>query len=266
MCALVVTGCASSNAASEGSVPEPKPVAATDQGVLRKAEALTRAADNAHVSTSVTMTGLDTNELPGLYNLAGDGIVDFSSGDSALTISMPYLDQLTGGGSKVEQRIVDGTAYLKLPGALLRSAGAGPKTQWVARNAQAEAATDLSALAQAQSDPARQLARLAKAGGKVEGIGKESVRGVLTTHFRGTADANGESVPVEAWIDANGLVRRMIVTFPLARMIKGSAIADDATLRVQQDLYDFGSADAVTAPPTGRVTPADSITLGVKKP
>jgi hypothetical protein len=266
MCAVVVTGCASSNASSERSVPEPVPVPAADQAVLRKAEAATRAAGDASVSTSVTMTGLDPKQLPGLYNLAGDGRVDFKSGDSALTISMPYLDELTGGGSKVEQRIVDDMSYLKLPAALLRSAGAGPQTQWVARDVQVEGATDLSALAQAQSDPARQLARLAKVRGKVEGIGKESVRGVMTTHFRGTADASGTSVPVEAWIDADGLVRRMIVTLPLARLLTGSELSEDATLRVQQDLYDFGSAAAVTAPPTGRVTPADSITLSVKKP
>jgi hypothetical protein len=272
MCAFTVTGCASSNAASERAVPAP--VAAADQGVLRKAAATTRATENAKVSTSVTMTGLGTQsvdaepapEFPGLYNLAGDGRVDFDSGDSVLSISMPYLDQLTGGGTEIEQRIVDGTAYLKLPGSLLRSAGAGPATQWVARDTGAEAATDLSALAQSQSDPAGQLARLSKVSGKVEGIGKESVRGVLTTHFRGTTEVNGESAPVEAWVDADGLVRRMIVTVPLARLFKGAGVADDATLRVQQDLFGFGSAAAITPPPTGRVAAADSITLGVKNP
>jgi hypothetical protein len=265
-CLIALTGCTSSNTQSQATVPVP----AADQADLRKAAAKTKAAENAQVSTSVTMTGLDamqdTKELPGLYNVAGRGRVDFGSGDSALTISMPYLDELTGGGTPVEQRIVDGTAYLKLPAALLRSSGAGPTTQWVARDAHADAASDLSALAHSESDPARQLARLSNVTGNVEGIAKESVRGVLTTHFRGTTEVNGTSVPVEAWIDADGLVRRMIVTFPLARLHKGSEIADDATLRVQQDLYGFGSTGEVKAPPTGRVAAADSITLGVNKP
>lgn len=272
VCVLAVTGCAGSRAASERSVAQPVP--ATDQNVLNKAAATTRATENAEVSTSVTMTGLDVGPvdgaqpkaLPGLYNLAGDGRVDFASGDSALTISMPYLDQLTGGGTAVEQRIVDGTAYLKLPASLLRSAGAGPATEWVARDTKADAATDLSALAQSQSDPAGQLARLSNVSGEVEGIGKESVRGVLTTHFRGTTDVNGEPAPIEAWVDADGLVRRMIVTIPLARVFKGAGGADGATLRVQQDLYGFGAAKAITPPPTQRVAAADSITLGVKKP
>ena len=158
-------------------------------------------------------------------------------------------------------RIVDGTAYLKLPDTVLQSAGAAPATEWVAREATDEAATDLSALAQAYSDPLRQLGHLAKANRNVDGVGNESVRGVLTTHFRGTAALKGTHVPIEAWIDADGLLRRMIVTLPLSKLVNASGLARDATLRVQQDLYDFGSAAPVKAPPLGRVTPVESITL-----
>ena len=48
---------------------------------------------------------------------------------------------------------------------------------------------------------------------------------------------------------------------PLAQLLEGSEVADGATVRVQQDLYDFGAAAPVAAPPVGRVTPAAAITL-----
>jgi hypothetical protein len=258
---LAIGGCAGSKARSHAEADAPNPVPATDQKILAKALANTKAAETAKVSTSVTMTGVDSKDLPGLYNLAGNGRVDFGTGNSSQTISMPYLDQLTGGGQPIEQRIVNGTAYLKLPTALLVSAGAHPASQWVARDAAADATTDLSALAQAQSDPARQLARLAKVDGNVEGVAKESVRGVLTTHFRSTAAIKGARVPVEVWLDADGVVRRMVVTLPLARVFNDPKLGADAALKVQQDLYGFGSPATISAPPSGQVAPADSITL-----
>lgn len=265
LCVVVAAGC-SSPGTNRGRAEVPGPVAAADRAVLRKAVATTQAAGNARVSMSVTMTGLvaepgGSDRLPGHYNLAGTGRVEFDSGNSSMHVSTPYLDELTGGGSRVEQRIVGDATYLKLPAPLLLEAGAQPEATWIARDTQAAAATDLSALAHEQSDPIRQLERLGTVGDGVVGVGKESVRGVLTTLFRGTATVRGAQVPVEAWIDAEGLVRRMIVTVPLDRIFDGSGVTDAATIRVQQDLYDFGTAAPVTAPPRTRTATTDSITL-----
>ena len=90
---------------------------------------------------------------------------------------------------------------------------------------------DLQQLTGGQANPAQFLEFLKASGGSVSAVGQEMVRGVGTTRYRGTLDLNKalgvlpsssrdalrsaiskmglSSLPVEVWVDAHKLVRRI---------------------------------------------------------
>ena len=126
-----------------------------------------------------------------------------------------------------------------------------------------QAGVDLGSLMQAgQSDPSQGLDVL-RGVSDVKAVGDEDVRGVSTTHYAGVVDlsklgakdpelqaqldkiaqASGVSrVPVEVWIDDQGLVRRLKQTY------EGNG-STQPSMTMTMDLYDFGAPVTVTEPP-----------------
>ena len=143
------------------------------------------AARTARTSISVTVTGLGDEALAtGAFDVAGTGVVDFATGNADLSLSVPLFDRLGGGGA-VEQRIVGGVVYTKLPADVLRVAGL-PRVGALAQpRARRWPGPMLSALSQAQVDPAGQLAFLDAISTDVRRVGAGSVRGVRTDALRG---------------------------------------------------------------------------------
>jgi hypothetical protein len=96
--------------------------------------------------------------------------------------------------------------------------------------------------------PDRLLVDLIKASKKVEKLGSEEIRGVTTTHYRAHLDemklgADGDSsVAVEAWIDEQGLPRRV-------RVPSGG----DGDAAAVADLFDFGVPVDVEVPPASEI-------------
>jgi len=86
------------------------------------------------------------------------------------------------------------------------------------------------------SDPSSQLDLLKSASDEFETLGKETIRGVKTTGYRGTIDTGAK---FETWIDGKGLVRR-------AR-IKGSP-SDPVSVDMTVDFYDFGISPDIELP------------------
>jgi hypothetical protein len=114
-----------------------------------------------------------------------------------------------------------------------------------------------------------QLEMLRAAGGKVEDLGEETVRGVATTRYRGTVDLNryadmlreeGKAtgaheyeqlvksmpapIPVEAWLDDGGLVRRMRMVMDIPSAPGAPTVKMDLTM----EFFDFGIAPKVDLP------------------
>jgi len=175
-------------------------------------------------------------------------------------------------GGSIELRSVGGTTYMRLP-ALTRLLG-GKGTDWAGFTA---ASGGSSPFGGATADPSAFLDYLRGAGGTVEDKGHEQVRGVDTTHLsttfaprdalanapekykdqvQGALDSLGNAhtafldtpLPVEIYVDADGLVRRfeMALTLPIA----GQSL--DGKLQI--DFFDFGSSVVVEAPPADQVT------------
>jgi hypothetical protein len=86
------------------------------------------------------------------------------------------------------------------------------------------------------SDPSSQLDLLKSASDEFETLGKETIRGVKTTGYRGTLDTGLE---FETWIDGKGLVRRM--------RIKGSP-SEPGAVDMTVDFYDFGISPEIELP------------------
>jgi hypothetical protein len=110
----------------------------------------------------------------------------------------------------------------------------------------------------------------------VQRIGKEDVRGVSTTHYRGAlsvadqverirgegadniasvTEKHGGPMRVEAWIDADGLVRRMrLVNSPPAEQGKGPM-----TMDMTMDFFDFGFEAEIEVPDSSEVFDATDL-------
>jgi hypothetical protein len=182
-------------------------------------------------------------ELKGLgrMEMIFDGLVFYMQMDSLRT-------QVPGGRS-----------WLKID---LRKAGAG---------------ADLGSLSPLGQSPAQQLDYLRAASKKFERKGKEEIRGVETTRYlvvvdvrkaaqlgaesappefrdqirRKVAEAVGrtdlEELPMEVWIDDEGLPRR------IETMFGSTILGDGGTMNMSMDLFDFGVKVDVTPPPRARV-------------
>ena len=156
----------------------------------------------------------------------------------------------------LELILVEGTSYVKgLPGL---PAG---KT-WVSFDEAASPSVEDFYL----GDPS-QLLDFLRATSDVEELGEDLVRGVETTHYRASVDLEKvveqapeakraelrkdlawreeKTLSVEAWIDDEGLARRL-------RALTG---ADDATMTIE--FFDFGIEVAAEPPPAGEVATED---------
>jgi hypothetical protein len=131
---------------------------------------------------------------------------------------------------------------------------------------------DLGAIINAnQADPTQSL-RMLMASSNARVTGSERIRGVQTTHyafnidykklahdnkgFQKLQEATGSiSAPAEAWIDAKGRVRRLVVAMSL-----GGQLATPMTLTMTEDLYDFGVRTNITSPSDDLVVDLSSLT------
>ncbi len=105
--------------------------------------------------------------------------------------------------------------------------------------------------------------------GHVQKLGKEYVRGVPTTRYRGTVgvselvkrleeegaddraayvEAEGSPLRIEAWIDADGLVRR--TRWVKSQPGKGG---EESTMDMRVDFFDFGIDPEIDVPDSGEV-------------
>jgi hypothetical protein len=121
-----------------------------------------------------------------------------------------------------------------------------------------------------QQDPLAFVEALRGVRGKVEEIGTEEVRGESTTHYRATIDIPAltadlppaarrtvetsfaqlgiEQMPVDAWLDAQGRLRRLVSSVGL----QGETVAG-GEMNISLDLYDFGVAFELKVPPADQV-------------
>lgn len=170
------------------------------------------------------------------------GVYDLDTGNSRFTMGF--------GDRALEMRTVDGTLYMKVPS----EAGAD---RWMASPVPTEAGAGML-----QADPTSYLELLTAVSSDIDEVGRERVRGVMTTHYRFEVDpeklegsapqfsagdlseAGIETLPLDVWVGPDDLPRRI-------RMALGAAGSD---IEVDMEMYDYGEPVKIEAPPEDQVT------------
>ncbi len=183
------------------------------------------------------------------------------------------LTRLGPGAMRGELRMVGSVMYMRLGMLASLAPEAKPWIEIDLEQAAAELGFDLGQLSDF-NDPTKFLEFL-RAGGDVEAIGADTVRGTRTTRYRARIDVGDvtdealaavpedqragvrkamkkfvelldtDEFPVDVWVDDEDLVRRV-------RM--GFALAENAQrFTVDMELYDYGIQVDISAPPRSQV-------------
>jgi hypothetical protein len=247
-----------------------------DSDLLANAASATVDRGSSRIAMSGSISGPG---LPGKVPIKADGVVDnakrvgrLNFDFSSLAESIPEgsgLDQASFKGEMIIDKLV---VYMRFPFlAQLLPSGA----DWIKIDAEAlseAAGVDLGSFSQlGQTDPSQSLQYLRAVSGDVEEVGTEEVRGVETTHYKATVDlekvpdvlpedqreamrksidalvkqAGTNEIPVEVWVDEDGLVRRMRQDFSFDA--EGGQGKADFTVDIE--MYDFGVEVDVEPPP-----------------
>ena len=232
----------------------------------------TLAAGGARVALTVSTT-TTTGGTSRTIGETGQGVVDTRGRTGHV------LETVAGVGT-IEAVNVGTTAYIRLPAPL--SAQLRIPTPWVS--------LDLSSLVQSVQalvgstgtyDPLAGLRLLSGSGlaRSVTEVGQDQIRGVSATHYHVVLDPDRlfslimssslfEGVDLSAlkmtdaaldvWIDDSDLVRRDSTSAKLSVTLPGRPAAQTMTTTTE-DLYDYGIAVHVTAPPASQVTPEPNL-------
>jgi LppX_LprAFG lipoprotein len=208
-------------------------------------------------SGKVSMTGAVEGNPADQGALEGTGAFAKDAGEMAITVKR--------GTNETTEIVYQGTVfYVQPPDAT----GLPPGKRWLTVDLAEfapSAAADLSGFIQfVQSDPKRILGLVASGITDVKEDGSEEIRGVPTTKYTGTIDlteaaesagdledalkgalegAEFTTLPVQVWVDDDGLVRRFAYSLPVAAERGGG------TATVTVELYDFGANVEVEIPP-----------------
>lgn len=212
--------------------------------------------------------------LPGSgLRMTGDGAFDFAAPAGRMTMRMAADSPMPSFDMEI---LVTGTTFY------LRAPDMGFPTEWVSFDASELGLGDVLGSG-AGSDPTQSLEYLRGAAESVATVGTEDVRGVATTHYRAVVNLEraaaaappeqrafleqgidqlremGASLdlPVDVWIDADGLPRRMVYAMDLAIPEAGQVSLD-----LSMDLFDYGKPVDLTPPAPGSVTDVTDMVTG----
>jgi hypothetical protein len=237
-----------------------------DQALIADAAAKTAAARSARVATTVRVSDPGRGQV----RFVGEGAFDFERRRGEMTLRL--LEGEAGAfGNESKAVFADTSIYYRLP------AGALPGgARWLRLDLQNVAdatGVDFGPLVQgSQADPSQYLLWLSALGPGVTKIAEEEIRGVPTTRYRAVVDLNLlagqappgkeaewsayvqtlrdriglEFIPVEVWVDGDGLVRRLHHEHGFAPEGKRATVTTE--------LFDFGVDVNAKAPPAEQAT------------
>jgi hypothetical protein len=215
-----------------------------------------------------TMLAIVSSPVPSeSMTIRGHGVYS-DDGRSRMVVTVPR----TGTGGRAEMEFITDEAVMYVSFGEFDALPGGD--EWMKMDF--SFAEELDMPVPAEIDAAGELALLEATTGEVRKLGKEEVRGVPTTRYRGTVDVEdhaeqlreegqedvasltedeGTPLTVEAWIDGDGLMRRM-------KMLKAQprgAGEDPMDVDMTIDFYDFGIAPEIELPDEDEVFDATSL-------
>jgi hypothetical protein len=206
----------------------------------------------------------------GQFSFHGNGIYDGPTkrGWANMHFTLPLAAQAELGPDPSMEMIFDGHhgLVMYMRSAMFRTVPAGTWVKMDVEKLAKKEGYDLGAITNAnQADPSQAL-KMLMASSHARPLGKERIRGIATTHYSFTIDvdqlvhddkalqqfesATGtSSIPAQAWIDAQGRVRRLTV-----QMSMGAQLGTPMTMTMTEDLYDFGVRTDIEPPSGSMVT------------
>jgi hypothetical protein len=243
--------------------------------VVRAAATKTAGADSSHIALTVEMEGADPAASG---TITATGAFRFDPPLGTMTMDMSGIPGAAGMGTM--EAVVDGTVvYMKFPAEIAAQLPGGKA--WVKLDMATigdQVGVDFAQLMQtSQSDPTQALQYLQGASDDIEEVDEEQVRGVDTTHYRGTVDLRRaaaqyegaqrealesaiellgtDSTLIDVWIDDDGLARKMHYSIDLTKASNGEVGTTSYTF----EMFDFGVEVDVEPPPADQVTDLASL-------
>jgi hypothetical protein len=214
----------------------------------------------------LTLTASVTTPAGETYSLSATGVLDKQQGDVTVNLS--------DSNSQAELRYLEenGDLVLYVNSAALSSRLPGDKP-WVRVDLQQlgeKLGVNFGQFLNGANENPGQILDLLNSTGSVTTVGPETVDGTSATHYKATIQLDQlagklggsvgqvaydeliskgapSSIPVDVWVGDDGLVRRVSIDDSLT--VSGQT----ASLKLQLDVSDYGSAVNVTAPPSDQV-------------
>ena len=255
--------------------------------VARAAET-TGKADTMHMSMKMRIAA------PGMgpVSMSAEGAFDNVARRGSMTLDMSNFARQIPNGALADPKLWRGeevfdfskspVIYMRFPFMTRALPGSKPWIRIDLQRLGGRMGLDFGALMQSgQSNPAQQLDYLRSVSGDLKELGKDTVRGVSTTHYRGTVDLEDyeklvpenqresvrktiqqlektmggrSSYPVDVWVDSANRVRRM--AFDMTSQTPSGTV----TTKLQMDLFDFGAPVNVELPPKVQTMDIDQLT------
>jgi hypothetical protein len=275
---VAVLAAACGGGSSSDNATDDDAVVVDDDGVAafdRVASSPDRLAEahSARMEMVMRMSGLPAPTQ--VMEITAEGLTDLQTQDGVITMDLGSIAGIPM--DAIEMRILDGVIYMdfsslmqSMPGAT----GLPPNVRWLKLDPAAlvdelgMSPEDLGLGAQ-PTDFTQYLDQLRDVSRGVEEVGTEEIDGVSTTHYRAEIDLDkaydavpeqlrelagdqrdalrGVRVPVDVWLDDDGLLRRMEYRFDAPSL--GVPDAGDASMTMTMNLSDFGVDVDVQAPP-----------------
>lgn len=240
--------------------------------------ARTARAGSARVAMHMTMDGVSSD---GVIDVDATGVVAF--GSRAAEMQMRMTSPTTGSVLNMREITLWPVVYMRSSLFASEPHSKGPWVKLDLARIERRHGVNVNALANTGgNDPSEMLSTLAGESDSITTVGHALVRGVRTTHYRAVIDLSKVAasapralraaarrsearleamlgkhlMPVDVWIGADGLVRR--VAYRTSVSIPGTTGA--VTTSVRLEMFGFGVPVHVTAPAASRTT---DLTAGV---
>jgi hypothetical protein len=256
-------------------------------GASNAIDPVAKAADRSSATSGFRMSmamQISTSALPGGIAATGTGSFDppAHTGSFAMTMALPSsaaLRQVFGSaGLHLEEVLKGSTVYVKLPAALAARLPGVSAAPWLKVDLSKRGGSQGSALSSLTSNPVSgdpsQLLQYLRGSGGMTKVGTEQVAGRSTTHYRGhvsldqvasrVPSASRQAVshaismlesqgfpkqlPVDVWVDGQGLVRQMLMK--MSASPSGQSLA--MTIRVT--IPQYGPQPAPAVPPASQIS------------
>jgi hypothetical protein len=259
------------------------PVRSAGTSPITQALNKTSKVTSGHLAFALTLSGGGISSSSAVA-VTGTGGFDTKHQTSTFTLNLGALAGLLGGASggaaipgKLQVVALKNALYVHLPSVATQIKKGAEWVKFDASGIPASVTQGVKPSDLSKINPQKVLAQLTSSV-SVHKLGTATVRGASTTHYRvsvNTAKVVGilpksqqaaelkalksmhlKTLPLDVYVDHSGYVRRVGVSLSNLKVQTGSAAV---AIKLQVDLYDFGTHVTVSAPPASKTADGNKL-------